>query len=213
MDDVVLGVGKLAGRGVYAARDFAAGEVVMSFRLQPLDADQYSVLPDGEDIFVHSYGGRRFLYPAPARFVNHADDPSCVQDFDRSCHIALRPIAEGEPVTIDATQETTRELDTFLDAYRHALQSGSVALLGALVGSEATLWRRGQASHGRAAIVAALLDGAPATPSRAEWLVGTGRWEALCSAESETPDGLRRHLTMLLKVVEGNWQLLYQHIG
>jgi hypothetical protein len=213
MDDVVLGLGGLAGRGVYAARDFDAGEVVMSFWLRPLDADEYAALPAGEDLFVHSYGGRRFLYPAPARFVNHSDDPSCVQDFDRRRHIALRPIATGEPVTIDATQETARELDTFLDAYRHALGSGSVAKVGALVDGEATLWLDGQALRGRDAVVAALLDSEPGPLSGVEWVVGTGRWEALCSAETPSTDGRRRHLTMLLKVVDGNWQTLYQHIG
>ena len=68
-------------------------------------------------MFVHSSGGRRYLYPPPAKFVNHADDPSCFEDFDRCCDVALRDIAKGEPITIDATQETMRELATFLDAY------------------------------------------------------------------------------------------------
>jgi hypothetical protein len=48
--------------------------------------------------------------------------------------------------------------------------------------------------------------------SGVEWLVGTGRWEALCSAETETSAG-RPHLTVLLKVVAGNWQIVYQHVG
>jgi hypothetical protein len=41
-----------------------------------------------------------------------------------------------------------------------------------------------------------------------QWLVGTGRWEALCSAQAGD-----RHLTMLLKVIAGNWQIVYQHLG
>lgn len=212
MDDVVVGAGNLAGRGVYAGRDFAAGEVVVTYQLAPLDEVDYRALPAGEDLFVHSYGGRRYLYPAPARFVNHSDDPSCFQDFDRYCDIALLPIAKGEPITIDATQETARELATFLDAYYLALDDRSAPLLGALVDSEASLWLPRQAFHGRDAVVAALLDSENGTLSSVEWLIGTGRWEALCSAEIETADG-RQHLTMLLKVVAGNWQLLYQHTG
>jgi hypothetical protein len=208
VDEVVLGPGHLAGRGVYATRDFAAGEVVVSYRLQPLDEAGYLALPAGEDLFVHSYGGRRYLYPAPARFVNHADDPSCYQDFDRGCDVALRPIARGEPVTIDATAETARELGTFLDAYQSAFPDGSAALID----RDATLWVAGRAVRGRDAFVAALPEAGLVSLSEVEWLIGTGRWEALGSAEATTGRG-PRHQTMLVKVVAGNWQIVYHHAG
>ncbi|PRX16840.1 hypothetical protein CLV67_118171 [Actinoplanes italicus] len=198
---MTLGPGGLAGTGVYAARDFAVGEVVVDYELQPLDEAGYLALPPGEHLFVHSYGGRRHLYPAPARFVNHADDPSCYQDFDRGCDVALRPIARGEPITIDATQETARELSTFLDAYRGRD-------LAPLVDSEAVLWLSGRVFRGREAVVAVLFDEPEPALDAVEWMVGTGRWEAACSAV----DG-DRHLTMLLKVIRGNWQMVYQHRG
>ncbi|MFI6734623.1 SET domain-containing protein-lysine N-methyltransferase [Nonomuraea sp. NPDC050451] len=210
MDDVTLGSGNLAGLGVYAARDFAAGEVVVSYQLQPLDEAAYMALPAGEDLFVHSYGGRRYLYPAPARFVNHSDDPSCYQDFDRGCDIALRSIARGEPVTIDANEETARELGTFVDAYQYALREGSGELLTALIDRDATLWVVGRAVRGREAFVATVSEVGFVSLSEVEWLVGTGRWEALCSAEAQTVRG-RRHQTMLLKVIAGNWQIVYHH--
>jgi hypothetical protein len=149
---------------------------------------------------VHSYGGRRYLYPAPARFVNHAEDPSCYQDFDRGCDVALRPITRGEPVTIDAGQETARELGTFLDAYRERHD------LADLVDAEAVLWHSGRVFRGRDAVVAALLGKGPLTD--VEWLVGTGRWEAVCSGTDAD-----KHVTMLLKVIRGNWQMVYQHSG
>jgi hypothetical protein len=180
--EVTLGPGTLAGVGVYAARDFAPGEVVVAYELRPLDEAGYAALPAGERLFVHSYGGRRFLYPAPARFVNHADDPNCYQDFDRAGDVALRPIARGEPITIDATQETARELSTFLDAYRAGVS--------------------GLVSPGTKPVPV------PTDLSDVEWFIGTGRWEALCSAT--TPHG---HLTLLLKVIDGNWQIVYAHLG
>jgi hypothetical protein len=176
--------------------------VVVSYELTPLDEAAYLALPPGEDLFVHSYGGRRHLYPAPARFVNHSDDPSCYQDFDRGCDVALRPIARGEPVTIDAGQETARELSTFLDAYRERRD------LADLVDTGAVLWISGRALRGRDAVVAALLAEVTGPLTDVEWLVGTGRWEAVCSGVDR--DG---HVTMLLKVVRGNWQLVYQHRG
>jgi hypothetical protein len=205
VNDVVLGAGALAGRGVYAARDFAPGEVVIVYALSALDEAAYLALPAGEELFVHSYGGRRFLYPAPARFVNHADDPSCYQDFDRGCDIARRPISRGEPITIDAGEETARELSTFLLAYGRAAHTP--AALAELIAADATLWLSGHPHHGRDAVVAALIAAPPGPLSDVEWRIGTGRWEALCSA---TLPGAR-HLTMLLKVITGNWQIIYLH--
>lgn len=63
-----------------------------------------------------------------ARFVNHADGPSCVQDFDRGCEIARRSIAVGAAITIDAHEETANELSTFLDVYHQALLGASESL-------------------------------------------------------------------------------------
>jgi hypothetical protein len=151
--DVRVGKGDLAGKGVYTDRDFIAGEPVITFDLQQIDEAQYLALPAGEYLFVHSYGGRRYLYPAPARFVNHSDEPSCFEDFDRCCDVALRDIAKGEPVTIDAAQETRRELATFLDAYTAALRSRSVPLLSCLIDGGATLWQLGAAARGCDAVV------------------------------------------------------------
>ena len=211
--DVEIGPGNLAGRGVYAARDFAAGEVVVAYQLRPLDEAEYDALPPGEDLFVHSFGGRRYLYPAPASFVNHSDDPSCYQDFDRQCDIARRRIARGEPITIDVQAETARELETFLEAFRQAMDARSQELLEALVDRDATLWAPGGAVRRREAVVARLLELDVMSISDIEWMVGTGRWEAACSAQGLTTAGDQEHHTLLLKVVKGNWQIIYHHAG
>jgi hypothetical protein len=168
--DVRVGKGDLAGKGVYTDRDFIAGEPVITFDLQQIDEAQYLALPAGEYLFVHSYGGRRYLYPAPARFVNHSDEPSCFEDFDRCCDVALRDIAKGEPVTIDAAQQTRRELATFLDAYTAALRSRSVPLLSCLIDGGATLWQLGAAARGCDAVVTALLESEPGLVSGVEWV-------------------------------------------
>jgi hypothetical protein len=168
--DVRVGKGDLAGKGVYTDRDFIAGEPVITFDLQQIDEAQYLALPAGEYLFVHSYGGRRYLYPAPARFVHHSDEPPCFEDFDRFCGVALRDIAKGEPVTIDAAQETRRELATFLDAYTAALRSRSVPLLSCLIDGGATLWQLGAAARGCDAVVTALLESEPGLVSGVEWV-------------------------------------------
>ena len=212
MTEVRVGTGNLAGKGVYAGRDFVAGEAVVVFELEGLDEAQYLALPADDHMFVHSYGGRRYLYPPPARFVNHADDPSCFQDFEQCCHVAVRDISEGEPITIDATQETERELTTFLDAYTRAQRSRSVADLGSLIDSGVTSWRLGAAVRGREALVSAVLESDPATPDKVEWLVGTGRWEATGSISTGSSND-HSHITLLLRVIRGNWQLVYEHVG
>lgn len=96
VDGLTIGPGELDGKGVYAAREFAAGEIVIAFELQLLTRDEFAALTPADELSVHSYGGQRWLYPPPARWVNHADQPSCYQDFDRCCDIALR---RREPLT------------------------------------------------------------------------------------------------------------------
>jgi hypothetical protein len=212
MNDIAIGEGGLDGRGVYAGRDFVAGEPLLAYALRPIDEVEYQALPVVERLFVHSYGGRRYLYPLPARYVNHSEQPTAYEDFDRGCYVALRDIAAREPITIDATQETARELATFLDAYGDALSSRSSASLGALIEWDAVHWHSGVACRGRDAVVAELLAVKFEPLSQVQWLVGTGRWEAVCSADTVGAQA-PRHLTMLLKVVQGNWQISYQHIG
>ena len=57
MKDVVIGKGKLAGKGVYAARDFKKGELVISYNLKSLTQGEFDLLPKSEQMFVHSFWG------------------------------------------------------------------------------------------------------------------------------------------------------------
>jgi hypothetical protein len=45
-----------------------------------------------------------------------------------------------------------------------------------------------------------------------EWRVGTGRREALCSAELVC-ENKRTHMSLFLRVLAGNWQVVYEHRG
>jgi hypothetical protein len=75
-----------------------------------------------------------------------------------------------------------------------------------LIDPAATLWRSGCAARGFDAVVAALTDGAGLPKSDAiEWLVGTGRWDAICSAPTAREDAAT-HMTIGLEVIAGNWQ-------
>jgi hypothetical protein len=105
MDDVVVGEGNLAGKGVYAGRDFKKGEVVIRYRLRVLSKAEFAGLPESERMFTHRHNGVIMLYAVPERYVNHSSDPNTRQDLDGQADIALRDIARGEAITTDATKD------------------------------------------------------------------------------------------------------------
>ncbi len=224
MGDVHIGEGSLAGRGVYASRAFAEGEVVVSYRLRRLSRQEYLALPETERLFVHSYWGERYLYPAPACYVNHADSPNTYQDFDEQCDIALRRIEAGEFITTDVRKETDRELTTFLTTYQTAIDTGDHDKLDTLIDDQAVFWLRGRLVSTKAEMIEAFRQTTVDGPERSRlsirqpcWIIGTGRWEAVCSYDFEIRDHLAPdarssgHVTDVLKVIDGNWQIIYGH--
>ena len=205
MGDVHVGQGSLGGTGIYASRRFEAADVVLSYELRRLTRREFLALPDDERLFVHSYWGERWLYPSPARYANHDDEPNTWQDFDRGCHIANRRIEAGERITTDARKETDHELETFVAALRSAVDGGDRSRLEALIDPDASGWVQGPGHVDRGGIIAATL-GPPLAAGDPTWIVGTGRWEAVCSY-----DWGAGHVTDVLKVVDGNWQLVLRH--
>lgn len=105
MNDVVIGDGKLAGKGVYVNRDFKKGEIVIKYNLKPLTEKEYNNLPLSEKMFAHSQWGQIYLYSEPERYVNHSKTPNTYQDHKNQCDIALRNIRKGEMITTDATKD------------------------------------------------------------------------------------------------------------
>lgn len=108
MNDVFIGEGELDGQGVYAARDFKEGEAVVQYSLKALSEEEYAALPEGEQTFVHTQRGQKYLYGEPERYVNHSDTPNTYQDLERQCDVALRDITKGEMVTTDATKDDVK---------------------------------------------------------------------------------------------------------
>lgn len=116
-DDVYIGKGKLAGKGVYAARDFKKGEIVKFYQLKKLTQSEFDALPKGEQMFVHSFWDEMYLFPEPSRYTNHSADPNTYPDFQRMCDIARRSIKKDEMITVNATQEVLHELKTYVDVH------------------------------------------------------------------------------------------------
>jgi len=119
MKDVSIGKGKLAGKGVYAGRDFEKGEIVKYYNLQPLIQSQFDHLPKSERNFVHSFWGKMYLFPEPSRYTNHSANPNTRSDLKNMCDIATMPIKKGEMITTNAKVEVQKELETFIEAYEN----------------------------------------------------------------------------------------------
>lgn len=115
--DVYIGKGKLAGKGVYAARDFAKGEIVKFYNLKQLTQLEFDSLSENEKMFVHSFSGKIHLFPEPSRYTNHSAKPNTRPDFKRMCDIAIAPIKKGEMITVNATHEIRFELESFIAVY------------------------------------------------------------------------------------------------
>ncbi|MBI2622305.1 SET domain-containing protein [Candidatus Microgenomates bacterium] len=105
MSDLIIGKGNLAGKGVYADRDFKKGEVVIKYHLKPLTGDEFENLPDSEKEFTHTHQGIPYLYFEPERYVNHSKNPNTYQDLKNKYDIASRDINKGEMITTDATKD------------------------------------------------------------------------------------------------------------
>ncbi len=105
MGNVVVGKGKLAGKGVYADKDFKKGDVVIKYNLKPLTLEEFENLPGSEKIFTHTHKGQIYLYSEPERYVNHSFKGNVYQDLVKQCDLALRDIKKGEAIKGDATKD------------------------------------------------------------------------------------------------------------
>ena len=105
MNDVIVGKGNLAGKGVYANRDFKKDEVVIKYNLKPLTEEEFERLPKSEKMFTHSHWGQINLYSEPERYVNHSFEGNIYPDLVKQSDIALRDIKKGEAITGDATKD------------------------------------------------------------------------------------------------------------
>jgi catechol 2,3-dioxygenase-like lactoylglutathione lyase family enzyme len=115
--EVVIGKGDMAGKGVYANKDFKKGEVVIEYHLKPLSLKGFEALPDSEKMFTHSHKGQIYIYSEPERYVNHSSNGNVRPDLNRQCDVAVRDIKKGEMVTGNPTYDEDpilKKVDAFL---------------------------------------------------------------------------------------------------
>jgi catechol 2,3-dioxygenase-like lactoylglutathione lyase family enzyme len=102
MNDVTIGNGPMAGKGLYAARDFEKGEVVIEYELTPITFRELKELSPEDYAASHNVNGQIYVYSEPARYVSHSENPNVRNDHGQHADIALRDIEAGELITVDA---------------------------------------------------------------------------------------------------------------
>lgn len=105
MSEIIIGKGKMFGKGVYANRDFKKDEIVIQYHLKRLSDDEFKNLSEEERDFVHTHHSEKYLYSIPERYVNHSSNPNTVQDLKNQCDVAVREIKKGEQITTDASKD------------------------------------------------------------------------------------------------------------
>ena len=106
--DVVVRDAGPKGKGVFATRAFAVGEVVMRFDAPRVSrAELGGLTPWQREHLAEVDVGTWQLLPEPRCYLNHACEPNAIQTPDRV--YARRPIAEGEETrsTTASTRTTT----------------------------------------------------------------------------------------------------------
>ena len=106
MADVYVAESGIHGVGVFAARDFAAGETVLVMDDSRVVDEEHPLRPElGEYEYHCDYleGGKVVLQGSPERHVNSSCDPNVYarRRGGESVVVARRPIRAGEEITSD----------------------------------------------------------------------------------------------------------------
>jgi hypothetical protein len=103
-DEVIVKQSDIHGKGVFAARDFKAGDIVLRWdKSNILTAEEYEKLTDDEKRYVCFVDGIYVQMQEPERYVNHScDSNTTAKHFS---DIAKRNIKMGEEITSDYNEE------------------------------------------------------------------------------------------------------------
>jgi hypothetical protein len=104
--DVTVGQSKIHVLGVFATRDFAAGEVILQIDDSRVVNEGRLLRPDrGESDYHCDYlsGGKVVLMQSPERHINSSCEPNTyVKTIDGIRFVvALRPVSRGDEITYD----------------------------------------------------------------------------------------------------------------
>lgn len=100
MKNIIVKKSKINKKGVFAARDFKRGEVVLKWNPKALKKSKIDKLRASQKYYIYKAGKNKyFLMQSPEKFVNHSCDANTqVKNY---CDVAARDIKKGEEITSD----------------------------------------------------------------------------------------------------------------
>jgi hypothetical protein len=100
MPSIVVKSSDIHNKGVFAAKDFDKGELVLKWNPRIITKEEIKNLPESEKKFTSNYKpGEYLLQNKPERYVNHSCNPNT--EVVNNCDIALKSIKKGEEITSD----------------------------------------------------------------------------------------------------------------
>lgn len=98
--DVIVKKSIIEGKGVFAARDFKKGEIVLRWNVSHiLTQEEVEKLSENEKRYIAHLNGISILMQPPERYVNHSCEANTyAHDF---CDVAKTDIRIGEEITTD----------------------------------------------------------------------------------------------------------------
>lgn len=110
MADVTVKISKIHGIGVFAARNFKKGEVVLKWNTShKLTKEQVDKFSEDKKCYVTHLNGKYIFMQAPERYVNHSCEGNT--HAEKFCDIADRNIKKGEEITTNYAEESVPGLN------------------------------------------------------------------------------------------------------
>ena len=106
MKDIIVKKSKIHGLGIFAARDFKKGEIVIKWSShKEINREDIKKLSEEEKQHISYINGKYILVPLEA-WVNHSCDPNVYLDKKHFSYVAKRNIKKGEEITTDYREES-----------------------------------------------------------------------------------------------------------
>jgi len=109
MLDVIVKKSKIHDNGVFAARDFKKGEVVLHWKPKYLPLSAKDTFSDKEKHYIYVLEDKIRVMQEPERFVNHSCDNNT--HVVNECDVALRDIKAGEEITANYDNDGITEFE------------------------------------------------------------------------------------------------------
>jgi len=104
-ENAIVKPSPISDLGVFAARDFKAGELIFDTSEARLVSEEEPLRPGEEERHCDWLAdGRQILLPEPGRYINHSCNPNAWKQYRnvvRRCATARRDIRVGEEITHD----------------------------------------------------------------------------------------------------------------